>query len=124
MTDKTKDSFIEKDTQGRPMIFKLIEKGYRLKVHDKYNHKETVVVSGAIGEDSPKQVTRDCQFLITCLPLSQDMLENMLAKNGSIEGINKGATWRQTSTMNYHNIKYIASIPTKPEIYSLAVPEN
>ncbi len=94
MTNKTKVSFIGTDTMGRPMIFKLLEKGYTLKVHEKYKQKETVVALGSIGEDFPKPVTRDCHLLIACLPLLQEILENMSGKNGSIEGINKGATCR------------------------------
>ncbi|NES05869.1 MAG: hypothetical protein F6K22_25520 [Okeania sp. SIO2F4] len=39
MTNKTKVSFIGTDTMGRPMIFKLLEKGYTLKVQDKYNYQ-------------------------------------------------------------------------------------
>ena len=96
MTDKTKVSFIGTDTQGRPMILKLDEKGYTLKVHDRYNYKETVVASGAIWEDSPKELTRDCQAPLACFPLPQEMLENMYGKNALIETINKGATWIET----------------------------
>ncbi|MEM1170657.1 MAG: NAD(P)-binding domain-containing protein [Cyanobacteria bacterium P01_H01_bin.35] len=87
MTNKTKDLFIETETMSRPMRFKLLEKGYTLKVQNKYNEKETVVASGRIGEDYPKEVTRDCRVLIVCLPS-----ENISGKNVSIEGINKGAT--------------------------------
>ena len=123
MTDKTKVSFIGTDIHSRPMILKLHEKGYTLKVHDRYNYKETVVASGVtIWEDFPKEVTRDCQVRIACLPLPQEKLENMYGKNGLIEAINKGATWQETSTTNYNNTNYIASIVTKPGIYSLASP--
>ncbi|MGD1803959.1 hypothetical protein ACP6PL_00755 [Dapis sp. BLCC M126] len=83
MTNKTKDLFIGTETMSRPMIFKLLEKGYTLKVQDKYNHKETVVASGAIREDYSKQVTRDFRVLIA---------KNISGKFGSIQGINKGAT--------------------------------
>jgi len=72
MTDKTKVSLIGTDTQDRPIIFKIDEKGYMLKVHDKYNHKETVVGSGAIWEDFPKELTRNCQPPIACFPLPQE----------------------------------------------------
>ncbi len=88
MTDKTKVSFIAIGTQGRPMIFQLLEKGYTLKVQDKYNNKQTVVASGAIWEDYSKKSTRDCWIHLPCLPL----LQNMSGKNGSIKGINKSAT--------------------------------
>ncbi|MGD1700276.1 NAD(P)-binding domain-containing protein [Dapis sp. BLCC M229] len=87
MTNKTKDLFIGTETMSRPMRFKLLEKGYTLKVQNKYNQKERVVASGGTREDYPKELTRDCRVLIACLPS-----ENMSGKNGSIEGINKGAT--------------------------------
>ncbi len=103
MTNKTKDLFIGTETMSRPMIFKLLEKGYTLKVQDKYNQKETVVASGSIREDYPKQeVTRDCRVLITYLP-SENI--NISRKNGLIEEINKGATEK-----HYQDLRKISNL--------------
>jgi len=108
---------------GRPMIFKLLEKGYPVKVYDKYQETaETVVAAGAIWENTPKEAARDCGVVITCLPLPHHVLENMLGDNGGIEGMYPGATWIDTSTTDYHNTKYIAGIAAERGIYSLEAP--
>ncbi|WP_254564972.1 NAD(P)-dependent oxidoreductase [Oscillatoria sp. HE19RPO] len=115
--------FIGTGAMGRPMIFKLLEKGYSVNVYDKYKQAaETVVAAGARWVDTPKEATRNCDVVITCLPLPHHVLENMLGENGAIEGMQAGTTWIDTSTTDYHNTKHIADVAAERGIYSLEAP--
>ncbi|MEB3830841.1 NAD(P)-dependent oxidoreductase [Phormidium sp. CCY1219] len=123
MNTLTKVAFIGTGAMGRPMIFKLLEKGYPVQVYDKYKEAaDTVVAAGAIWTDTPAEAARGCGVVITCLPLPHHVLENMLGENGAIEGMQPGSTWIDTSTTDYHNTKYIAGVAAKRGIYSLEAP--
>lgn len=123
MTNVTKIAFIGTGSMGRPIIFKLLDKGYSVKVYDKYKQTAaTVVAAGAIWADTPKEAARDCQVIITCLPLPHHVLENMLGENGAVEGMESGHIWIDTSTTDYHNTKYIASVAAGKGIFSLEAP--
>jgi len=123
MKDVTKISFIGTGHMGRPMIFKLLDKGYHVQVYDKYKETaETVVAAGALWKDSPKEATENTDIVMTCLPLPHHVLENMLGENGAIEGMRKGMTWIDSSTTDYHNTKHIAGVVAEKGIFSLEAP--
>jgi 3-hydroxyisobutyrate dehydrogenase-like beta-hydroxyacid dehydrogenase len=122
MTEK-KIAFIGTGSMGRPMIFKLLEKGYPVQVYDKYKETaDTVVAAGAVWKDTPAQATQDCDIVMTCLPLPHHVLENMLGENGGLEGMHKGATWIDSSTTDYHNTKHIAGVAAEKGVFSLEAP--
>ena len=108
---------------GRPMIFKLLKKGYHVQVYDKYKEKaDTVVAAGAVWKESPKEAAKNTDIVMTCLPLPHHVLENLLGEKGAIEGMHKGMTWIDSSTTDYHNTKHIAGIAAEKGIFSLEAP--
>lgn len=123
MTKIPQISFIGTGNMGKPMIFKLLDKGYHIQVYDKYKETaDTVVAAGAVWKDSPKEAAENTDIVITCLPLPHHVLENMLGKNGAIEGMRTGMTWIDSSTTDYHNTKHIAGIAAEKGIFSLEAP--
>jgi 3-hydroxyisobutyrate dehydrogenase-like beta-hydroxyacid dehydrogenase len=123
MRNITKVSFIGTGSMGRPMIFKLLEKGYHVQVYDKYQENAgTVVAAGAIWKDTPADAAKGCDIVVTCLPLPHHVLENMLGEQGALEEMRSGSTWVDSSTTNYHNTKHIASVADQQGVFSLEAP--
>ena len=80
MKNVTKISFIGTGNMGKPMIFKLLDKGYHIQVYDKYKEAaDTVVAAGAVWKETPKEAAENTDIVMTCLPLPHHVLENMKA---------------------------------------------
>jgi len=123
VNELAKISFIGTGSMGRPMIFKLLAKGYQVQVYDKYPETaKSVIAAGAIWKNSPKKVAQNADIVITCLPLPHHVLENMVGEHGALEGMKPGSTWIDSSTTDYHNTKHIASIAAQKKIFSLEAP--
>ena len=119
----TKVSFIGTGSMGRPLIFKLLAKGYQVQVFDKYKEmSDTVLAAGAVWRDSPREAAQGCDVLVTCLPLPHHVLENMMGDDGCLAGMHPGATWIDSSTTDYHNTLHIAGVAAPQGVYSLEAP--
>lgn len=123
MKNVTKIAFIGTGHMGRPMIFKLLDKGYHIQVYDKYKEAaDTVVAAGAVWKETPKAAAENMDIVMTCLPLPHHVLENMLGEGGAIESMRAGTVWIDSSTTDYHNTKHIAGIAAEKGIFSLEAP--
>ncbi|MDX1521818.1 MAG: NAD(P)-binding domain-containing protein, partial [Anaerolineae bacterium] len=70
MTNTFQIGFIGTGSMGRPMIHELLNKGYPVKVTDKYKSAaDSVVAAGAVWADTPRETAAGSQVVITCLPL-------------------------------------------------------
>lgn len=115
--------FIGTGSMGRPMIQELLKKGYQVTVYDKYPEAaESVIATGATWAPTPKACAEGNQVVITCLPLPEDVLENMLGDDSALAGMSAGSTWIDTSTTDYHNTLHIAGEAKKRGIYSIEGP--
>lgn len=115
--------FIGTGCMGRPMIHELLKKGYSVTVYDKYKSSaESVIAAGAVWTDTPKDCAVGNKVVITCLPLPEDVLENMLGDIGSLEGMTPGSVWIDTSTTDYHNTLHIAKEAKARGVYSIEGP--
>lgn len=115
--------FIGTGSMGRPMIHELLKKGYSVKVYDKYfSAAESVIKAGAIWADTPKECALDNQVVITCLPLPEDVLENMFGEAGALAGMAEGSVWIDTSTTDYHNTLRIAKEAKEKGIHCIEGP--
>ncbi len=123
MTHRFQIAFIGTGSMGRPMISELLNKGYPVKVHDKYKEAaESVVAAGAVWADTPTETALGSEVVITCLPLPHHVLENMLGENGALAGMAAGTTWIDTSTTDYHNTLHIAGVAKEKGVFSLETP--
>ncbi len=123
MKHKPKIAYIGTGHMGRPMIFKLLKLGYPVQVYDKYPEAaKTVIEAGAVWCNTPKEVARNADIVITNLPLPHHVTENILGENGALAGMKTGSTWIDFSTTDYHNTKYIAEEAKKKGVYSLEAP--
>lgn len=108
---------------GKQLVFKLLEKGYKVQVYDKYKEaSDPVVAAGAIWKDSPVAVAQDADLVMTILPLPSHVSENMLGDRGALSSMKPGSTWLDFSTSDYHNTQKIVGEATKKGIFSLEAP--
>ena len=123
MPNKLAIAFIGTGSMGEPMVFNLLEKGYPVKVYDKYKAAaEEVIARGAVWADTAREAAIGSDIVITCLPLPQHLLENILGEDGALAGMKAGDIWIDTSTTDYHKTLYIAGIAAEKGVLSLEAP--
>ena len=116
-------AFIGTGSMGMPLIERLLENGYGLRLHDKNNSNAKRLSGGAITWcGTPREAAKGADTVVTCLPLPHHVLENMLGENGALGGMKPGATWIDTSTTDYHNTLRIAAIAREKGVWSLEAP--
>lgn len=115
--------FIGTGSMGRPMIAKLLQAGYLVGVCDiDPAAANDVVEKGAGWRDLPRDADRDCEILITCLPMPYDVFDNLTGEQGALAGMPPGSVWIDTSTTDYHNTSEIARRAAAIGVYSLEAP--
>ncbi|ESY33155.1 3-hydroxyisobutyrate dehydrogenase [Mesorhizobium sp. LNJC384A00] len=115
--------FIGIGSMGRPMIAKLLQAGYQVDVYDiDPAAARDVLEKGARWQDAPRDAARDCEIVITCLPLPQDVFDNMTGEQGALAGMAPGSVWIDTSTTDYHNTIEIARLAAAIGVDSLEAP--
>lgn len=118
-------AFIGTGRMGRPMVAKLLEAGYPVDVYDiDPAAAKDVVAKGARWHDAPRDAARDCEIVITCLPLPHDVFDNMTGEQGALAGMSPGSVWIDTSTTDYHNTVEIARRAAAIGVYSLEAPAS
>lgn len=123
MANKPQITFIGTGAMGRPMVHELLKCGYPVKVYDKYREAaQSVVNAGAVWADTPRESAMGSEIVFTCLPLPEDVYENMMGENGALAGMDRGSIWVDTSTTDYHNTLRIAEEADKIGVTSLEAP--
>ncbi len=93
--------FIGLGIMGRPMARNLRKAGYPLIVHSRSRGPvEELVGAGATDGGSPKAVASQSDVVITMLPDSPQVRQVILESNGVIEGVRRGQTVIDMSTIS------------------------
>lgn len=96
-----KTGFIGLGIMGRPMSKNLLKAGYKLVVLDINPEPVDELVSlGAEKADTPAEVGKKCNIVITMLPDSPQVKEAVLGKNGLIEGLKSGSVLIDMSSIS------------------------
>jgi 2-hydroxy-3-oxopropionate reductase len=82
--------FIGLGIMGRPMAKNLIKAGCKLVVYDKYAKFDDLVLLGAEGAASNREVASKSDLIITMLPNSPHVKEAILGPDGVIEEVKSG----------------------------------
>ncbi|WP_287181462.1 NAD(P)-dependent oxidoreductase [Mesorhizobium sp.] len=121
--DVERIGFIGAGSMGRPMIAKLLHAGYQVDVSDiEPAAAKDVVEKGARWHDAPRDAARDCDIVITCLPLPDDVFDTMTGEQGALAGMAPRSVWIDTSTTDYHNTIEIARRAAAIGVDSLEAP--
>ncbi len=120
---KERIGFIGLGAMGAPMSQNLLEKGYQLTVYDIVNRRVTAAVKqGAEAAGSAKEVAEKSDVIITMLPSSPHVREAILGKDGVIEGIKRGSTFIDMSTIDPVTTRQIAEILSAKGVKMLDAP--
>jgi 2-hydroxy-3-oxopropionate reductase len=96
-----KIGFIGLGIMGKPMSKNLLKAGYKLVVLDlRQNVVDELVSLGAETAAAPKEVAKNCEFVITMLPNSPHVKEVVLGKNGLMEGMKTGSFFIDMSSIS------------------------
>jgi 3-hydroxyisobutyrate dehydrogenase len=92
--------FIGLGNMGRPMAENLIKAGFALTVHSRTRAKAEPVLSlGAAWAESPAEVARKADIVVTMLPDSPDVEQVALGPQGVAEGCRAGMAFIDMSTI-------------------------
>lgn len=93
--------FIGTGIIGKPMTHNLLKAGYAVTVHNRTKAKTRQLVSeGASWSDSPAEVAKNNDTVITCLPDTPDVEQVLLGKSGVIETAKQGLICIDMSTIS------------------------
>ena len=123
MTENCQITFIGTGNMGKPMVHELLKHGYPVRVYDRSREAaKTLAAAGAVWADTPRESAIGSEIVFTCLPLPEDVYENMMGENGALSGMSSGSIWVDTSTTDYHNTLRIAAQAAKKGVSSLEAP--
>ena len=94
---------------GKAVAKRLLDTGYKVIVYNRTRDKtESLKNLGAIVTDTPKDLARECELVITIVKDSDAVESVSFDKNGIIEGKHEGLTVADMSTINPISSKKIA----------------
>ena len=106
-----KVGFIGLGNVGSKLAGSLLKNKFDLTVRD-LNNKITneFLKQGASIASTPKELAKNVDLLITCLPSPKICAEVMEGKNGVISGLSKNKIWLEMSTTDESEIKRLGKI--------------
>ena len=102
-----KNAKIGDGSMGRPMIAKLWEKDFEVKLTINIP-KQSVMAQGRVWTDTPKASGME--------------IENMMVQTGALARMHPGQTWMDRSTLDYHNTEYMAELAAQKRIDRVEAP--
>ena len=101
--------FIGIGQMGRHMANNILDAGYNLIVNDLQKEiASSLLESGAVWGNTPKDIAESCQVVITSLPSPQSVVQVVYGENGLKEGWKKGDIYVDMSTNSPSTIRTIA----------------
>ncbi|MGC2399331.1 MAG: NAD(P)-dependent oxidoreductase [Acidobacteriaceae bacterium] len=95
-----KIGFIGIGVMGKPMAENLLRAGYSLSIDNRHREKSEALVSlGATIAESPQDVARGGEVVVTMLPDTQAVEQVLFGEKGVAEGLRPGSTVIDMSTI-------------------------
>ena len=121
--EKKRIGFIGLGVMGKPMATNLLKASYPLTVWNRTRSKmKDLVVMGAYGASSPKEVAERSDVVITMVTDSPDVEEVVLGPNGVIHGARPGLILIDMSTISPIVTRKIANELAKKGVKMLDAP--
>ena len=106
-----KIGFIGLGNVGGKLAGSLLKNKFNLTVRDLDNKlTNQFFKKGASVAKTPKELTKNVDLIITCLPSPKICAEVMEGKNGVISGLSKNKIWLEMSTTDESEIKRLGNI--------------
>ena len=115
--------FIGLGNLGRHLAASLLRGGFDLTVFDlNRDAARPLIEHGAKWAQSPKDLARDVDAVITCLPSPAASATVLTAQDGVLNGLRAGGTWIEMSTTDQHEIERISGLAAARGIATLEAP--
>jgi 3-hydroxyisobutyrate dehydrogenase-like beta-hydroxyacid dehydrogenase len=103
--------FIGLGNVGGKLAATLLRNGFDLVVRDLDEEAAApLLAGGATWGSSPRQMARDCDIVITCLPNPAASASVMEAEDGLLAGLRAGAVWAEMSTTDEAEVRRLATL--------------
>ncbi len=117
--------FIGIGTMGRPMTLNLLKAGHEVTVFARHPEKpevQEVLKAGAKQEPSPRAVAIASEMVITMVPNSAQVEEVVTGPHGILEGVRKGLTIIDMSTIAPTMSRHMAEAAAAKGVHFLDAP--
>ncbi|MEM7172032.1 MAG: NAD(P)-dependent oxidoreductase [Pseudomonadota bacterium] len=106
-----KIGFIGLGNVGGKLAGSILRNGYKLTVRDLDPAAAKVFLDqGAGWAESPREMARACDMIITCLPSPSACSAVMEADDGILAGLSEGKIWAEMSTTDEAEVKRMAEL--------------
>lgn len=118
-----KIGFIGLGIMGQGMVQNLLKAGFEVTVWNRTESRmETAVQAGATAANSPADVAKQTDIIITCVSDTPDVEAVILGEDGVIEGVSEGNLVIDMSTISPHTTRDIADALAKKGVTMLDAP--
>ena len=106
--------FIGLGNLGEKLALTLLRNNINLRVHDKLRENACKAIeNGAQWEDTPIDIAKNSDFIITCLPSPTICSEVMESNVGVIKGFSAGKIWIEMSTTSKKEVLRLSKLIKK-----------
>jgi 2-hydroxy-3-oxopropionate reductase len=120
---RTRVGFVGLGLMGLPMARNLLGAGYQLTVHNRTAARaEPLVAAGAQRADSPAEVARRADVVVTMVPDSPDVEAVVEGPDGLLAGAAAGATWIDMSTISPDVTRRLGAAAAEQGVRALDAP--
>jgi len=106
-----KVGFIGLGNVGGKLAGSLVRNGHDVTVLDlNKDLMQSFVERGATAGETPEQLMRDCEAVVTCLPSPAACAAVVEGENGLINGVSEGKIWMEMSTTDAEEIKRLGAM--------------
>ncbi|MEM1427876.1 MAG: NAD(P)-dependent oxidoreductase [Pseudomonadota bacterium] len=118
-----KVGFIGLGNVGGKLAGSLVRNGFDTVVHDLDRAAaQPLIVRGAGWAETPEQMARLCDVVITCLPSPLACSEVMEGAGGVLHGLSDGKVWMEMSTTDEAEVKRIGDLVRARGAYAVECP--
>lgn len=115
--------FIGTGVMGSSMASHILEAGYKVLVYNRTKSRaEALIEKGAIWKDSVKELSKECDIIITIVGYPKDVEETYLEEGGIINNAKPGTYVIDMTTSKPNLAKIIYEKAKEKGIYSLDAP--
>jgi 3-hydroxyisobutyrate dehydrogenase len=108
---------------GGHLAASLLKAGFAVSVHDQQESRAGPLLAlGARWADTPRLAAQGVDAMITCLPSPAVSQAVLTAPDGILAGLDRGATWIETSTLGRDEVLRLAGIAADHGVETLEAP--
>ena len=115
--------FIGVGNLGRHLANSVLRAGYSLTIHDLHPEgARDLLEVGAVWAETPRELARATDCVITCLPTPAAVAHCLTAEDGVLAGLRTGGTWIDMSTNDAAEVQRIAQLAAEQGVRTLECP--